>query len=523
MSDRFDVLERYAPMFEAPEPSFERFLRRRDRKRRTQRIAAGVVGIAVFLVALWVVMTGGPFDRASTPADDPRPEPPTSDLMWPQTSLEEVRQAQELADAGDPAYTWQVDPKLVVGDAWAHLRDNGPSEIVARFLREELGWEGFRLMDLGAGDDVGSDGTLADLAYIRCAPDGTNPLYPNEPAACAPTIDERRYETGKIDLTQLDKQGVTGIWVVTGWTEEAPFAQTVPPVDDADALLGEFAGARIEGHGAERYFETYHGWSLTEGIPLLYGTTTGAPYERYELELVDGPHWPYGEMEYMVRLFADDGQTVVEQRFWVANETGSLGLEYRPTISDVPLTTQNGQPVAETYGFFDGDVTMHATIPWAENLFVDTGLALDQDSGEQIHLLGDPAPVGSGCEADPVPTDADALARSIRSDPDVEATAPVAVTIGGTEALQMDVTAAPGASACEAYGTAPMVLQPDGGDSYRGIALDEGNRVRLYLLDMPQGSAIRVLAIGVIAPEERFEQVMQAAAPVLDSLELRTP
>jgi Tol biopolymer transport system component len=46
--DRFDVLERFAPLFEAPEPSFEEFLRRRERKLRNKRIAAGVVAIAVF-------------------------------------------------------------------------------------------------------------------------------------------------------------------------------------------------------------------------------------------------------------------------------------------------------------------------------------------------------------------------------------------------------------------------------------------------------------------------------------------
>jgi len=55
MSDRFDVLERFAPLFEAPEPSFERFVRRRDRRRRDQRIAAGVVGIAVFLAAIALI------------------------------------------------------------------------------------------------------------------------------------------------------------------------------------------------------------------------------------------------------------------------------------------------------------------------------------------------------------------------------------------------------------------------------------------------------------------------------------
>ncbi len=51
-NNRFDVLERFAPLFEAPEPSFEGFLRRRDRTRRNQRIAAGAVGMAVFLASV---------------------------------------------------------------------------------------------------------------------------------------------------------------------------------------------------------------------------------------------------------------------------------------------------------------------------------------------------------------------------------------------------------------------------------------------------------------------------------------
>ena len=40
--------------------------RRRDRKRRNQRIAAGIVGIAVFVAAIWVVTTGLPFDQSQT-------------------------------------------------------------------------------------------------------------------------------------------------------------------------------------------------------------------------------------------------------------------------------------------------------------------------------------------------------------------------------------------------------------------------------------------------------------------------
>jgi hypothetical protein len=42
--------------------------RRRDRKRRNQRITAGVVGIAVFVAAVWIVTSGLSFDRSQTPA-----------------------------------------------------------------------------------------------------------------------------------------------------------------------------------------------------------------------------------------------------------------------------------------------------------------------------------------------------------------------------------------------------------------------------------------------------------------------
>jgi hypothetical protein len=66
-NNRFDVLDRLAPLFEAPEPSFEAFLRRRDRKRRNQRIGAGVVGIAVFVATVWVVTSGLSLDRTQTP------------------------------------------------------------------------------------------------------------------------------------------------------------------------------------------------------------------------------------------------------------------------------------------------------------------------------------------------------------------------------------------------------------------------------------------------------------------------
>jgi hypothetical protein len=64
---RSDMLERSALLIDAPEPSPYRSLHRRGRKRPNHRFAAGVVGTAVFMAA-WIPPTGGPFDRAESPA-----------------------------------------------------------------------------------------------------------------------------------------------------------------------------------------------------------------------------------------------------------------------------------------------------------------------------------------------------------------------------------------------------------------------------------------------------------------------
>lgn len=71
MPDLTSLLERAdraASRVPLPADGFERLRVRRDRKQRNQRIAAGVVGIAVFLAAVWIVTSVGSFDRTQTPA-----------------------------------------------------------------------------------------------------------------------------------------------------------------------------------------------------------------------------------------------------------------------------------------------------------------------------------------------------------------------------------------------------------------------------------------------------------------------
>jgi hypothetical protein len=619
MSETKELLRRGVGEFEPMPDAFDRVLARRDRKRRNQRVAAGVLGIAVFALATigfvrllgsegtpasdprspflgtWELFAHGSqhtleiqpsgdgvyelalFDEGATVCDGlpargtgvgtlasttemtvtsqvitcedgtvledvpsitytydsetdtllessgefwhrpgaevPSPEPTFSGtIIWPQSSLEEVRQAQELADAGDPRYTWQVDPELA-----NHLRGPYGAELLVRFLREELGWEEFQSIP---GYDFGR-GAYSRVDYIRCAPGRTNPLYPDDPegGGCAPTIDSLRYETVRIDMAQPGRLGATGIWVVTGWQMIEPFEQVVPPSEaETTALLDAFLQARIDGEGAEQYVDT-NPPDHREEIPFLYDTPTGAPYERSEFEVVDGPEWPDGQTRFKVRLFAEAGATVVEQFFQMERPERGLWYEDQTGGSDGsegPGTTVNGQVVPVPYSLFDGEVTLHMTYPWRAMPLDDpddesSRFALWNDESEgALQLLG-PGPVMNGCQQGPAPADAQALARAIRSNPDLEATAPVAVSVGGIPALQMNVT------------TALSICPSDAMPKVAEVALYSPGRIRLYLLDLPQGSSGRILAIAIIAPKESFEGAVESAAPIVDSIEFHAP
>ena len=153
-----------------------------------------------------------------------------------------------------------------------------------------------------------------------------------------------------------------------------------------------------------------------------------------------------------------------------------------------------------------------------EDRLAIVGLLPDDDAPRRVLLmLADPRPIGPDCVEAPAPADAEALARAIGSDPDFEATAPVTVTIGGISALQIDVLLAPGATSCswsepEMSATSPLLLE-------HAPIFAGADRARLYLLDLPGGSA-RVLALAVITDEDSFDTVLEFAAPIVDSIEL---
>jgi Tol biopolymer transport system component len=85
MSEIRSLVERAMDHVDVRAFTLDGFHDRRERKRRNQRITAGVVGIAIFVAAVWIVTTGGPFDRSQPavtgPTFPPAPGVPEVDYV----------------------------------------------------------------------------------------------------------------------------------------------------------------------------------------------------------------------------------------------------------------------------------------------------------------------------------------------------------------------------------------------------------------------------------------------------------
>ncbi len=225
--------------------------------------------------------------------------------IWPQTTREDAKAAQERADAAGSESFWQVD--------WMQ-----EGIVAKRFLQEELGWDvrGSAVGYVPGDAEQAWEAEVVEWYFIRCA-DGTNPLYPDHPSMgdCAPTIDRTHFEQVVVRAEQLVRPGRSGIWLITGWEEVEPYEQAVPRTteEEARALMTAFLEARVSGSGAEPLVECCQGTRVELN---MYETSAGSPYVRYEFDLMgqsgSNPEWPTGEFLFRVTLFAEDGTTVEE-------------------------------------------------------------------------------------------------------------------------------------------------------------------------------------------------------------------
>jgi hypothetical protein len=145
MPETRPLLERVMERVELRPFTLEGFHDRRDRKRRTQRIAAGVVGIAVFVAAVWIVRDVTSLDRTRSvvpggsgmtgPAETGPAEAGPAETGPPAVSVPFVPSPRPKVSAIFPRrgtvpatdYLFDLDtgqmtplPKSIVGDDWVH-------------------------------------------------------------------------------------------------------------------------------------------------------------------------------------------------------------------------------------------------------------------------------------------------------------------------------------------------------------------------------------------------------------------
>jgi hypothetical protein len=193
-------------------------------------------------------------------------------------------------------------------------------------------------------------------------------------------------------------------------------------------------------------------------------------------------------------------------------------------------STEAGVDGPGTFAMLHGEVTFRAAEPWSDHIeaYLDPRLFFLIGPGDDgapdaetayIEILVNPLPPETPCDSLRLPPSAEDLVHAIRSTPDLETTMPVTERVGGIDAMRMDVVAVPGAPGL-CGGDRVGVVSVPGRGSWGGI--DHGDLGRLFVLDLPGGSA-RTLAILISAPDAAlFERAIDTAAPILESFQFQT-
>jgi hypothetical protein len=131
MSEYTKLFERAGARYEAPSLSTEGLLLRRDRRRRNRRITAGVVGVAVFVAAVWILRDVASLNRSETVV------PGESGTTGPAVT--------EPTYAGPTYSLGPVTPEdIALGDAFARAWHEGNGEAAAAKFSAEGTFDGFR-------------------------------------------------------------------------------------------------------------------------------------------------------------------------------------------------------------------------------------------------------------------------------------------------------------------------------------------------------------------------------------------
>jgi len=173
------VLERAGSNFAPLDLELESLLRRRDRKRRNQRIAAGVVGIAVFVAAVWVVTSVGSLDRSEAPAV---PGPAETGPAEPNCVVTRCTETGPAVTATKPGYLIDLNtgemtqlPKSIAGCCYAASPDG---TMVAYISLDDAGMSQFFIARVD-GTDVQQVTQRGAWGPFDWSPDGAAIAYPS--------------------------------------------------------------------------------------------------------------------------------------------------------------------------------------------------------------------------------------------------------------------------------------------------------------------------------------------------------
>ena len=230
------------------------------------------------------------------------------------------------------------------------------------------------------------------------------------------------------------------------------------------------------------------------------------------------------------RIDVFDGYTLVLDHATdrLYDSLGVVWIRGAPPESWTGAPTEAGVDGPGTFSMLHGEVTFRAAEPWHAwiEAYLDPPTFFligpgGEGTGEaEMTILVNPLSPEAPCDSR-VPPSAEDLVQAVRSNPNLEATAPVIDRVGGIDALRMDVVAAPGASLGPCV--SPMANSVDVVSVPPWGSVKLGDLGRLYVLDLPGGSA-RTLAILITAPDAAvFEQALDTAAPLLDSFEFHAP
>jgi hypothetical protein len=199
---------------------------------------------------------------------------------------------------------------------------------------------------------------------------------------------------------------------------------------------------------------------------------------------------------------------------------------WHPRASE-PVVTPTGSPQpssvpTRTSLALSEPATVDLPVGWKHETVADLAVLTSPD-GFFVEMLLGPAPVAAQGHPVPSPLTVQSLTTWLSTHPGLVPSSPVATSVGGLPARQVDLRQKPGPATgvtCEGpnAGCVPLVRMP----SVRlplGVAAGPGGRA--YVLTLPSGR-LAVVAVGGPSDRQLYE-LMSAVTPVLDSLVLDQP